>query len=138
MKLTSKQARELGIVYKAAADQSRKARRASRNSAHTPLVNAVVELLHRRGAVVWQNDSGAVYDPVRKCFRKSGKKRRGIADVIACLTDGTFAAFEVKTGKAKLTDDQESFRDDVLRAGGLFVLVRSLSDVEEALGQRSQ
>ncbi len=40
---------------------------------------------------------------------------------------------EVKTGSGRLRKEQEAFRDMILRFGGIYILARSLADVQKIL-----
>jgi len=58
--------------------------------------------------------------------------RRGSPDIVCCLR-GRFIALDAKTGKAVMDENQERERAAYERAGGLFVVVRSPEDLEDAL-----
>ena len=55
--------------------------------------------------------------------------RRGVTDYIAGYK-GRFIAIEFKTGKGKLSDEQQQFQADVLRAQCAHIVLRSLKDAE--------
>ena len=55
-----------------------------------------------------------------------------MADIIAVL-QGRHISVEVKTGKGAMRPSQHQHQRDIERAGGIFVLARSVDDVEEAL-----
>jgi hypothetical protein len=50
----------------------------------------------------------------------------GVADLIACLPDGRFAAIEMKAPKGRLSDDQEAWLMAVEASNGLSAVVRSV------------
>ena len=54
---------------------------------------------------------------------------RGIADLYA-LKNGRHVWIEVKTAKGRLSKDQEKFRDEVEAYGGVYIVARSVEDVE--------
>ena len=56
----------------------------------------------------------------------------GIPDIIACV-DGRFYAFEVKTETGKATELQKATIRKIQRAGGMAVIVRSVSEVRAVL-----
>lgn len=56
----------------------------------------------------------------------------GIPDIIACV-DGRFYAFEVKTETGKATELQKATIRKIQRAGGVAVIVRSVSEVRAVL-----
>lgn len=57
---------------------------------------------------------------------------RGVADLTA-VKHGRVVFIEVKTAAGRLSEDQKRFRDDLLRAGGTYILARSVEDAERAL-----
>ena len=59
----------------------------------------------------------------------AGMYGSGLLDLVGCL-EGRFFALEVKVGKGKATERQETTIDRILEAGGIAAVVRS---VEEAL-----
>ena len=76
------------------------------------------------------NNTG-IYDPKTKKFRRSNT-RRGIADVLATKRiehQGRFsvmtAAIERKYGNDKLSEYQLRIKDDIERAGGIYLVART-------------
>lgn len=57
---------------------------------------------------------------------------RGVADLTA-IKDGRHLYIEVKTATGQLSEDQKKFRDDLVRAGGTYILARSVEDLEQQL-----
>lgn len=49
------------------------------------------------------------------------------------LARGVFLALEVKTPKGKLADSQKAASDEIIHAGGLWAVVRSVEEVERFL-----
>lgn len=49
---------------------------------------------------------------------------------VPLLETGKFFAIEVKSAKGKQTEDQQAFQMAVERSGGLYILARSVEDVE--------
>ncbi len=49
------------------------------------------------------------------------------------LPSGRFLGIECKTVKGRQSDDQKSFERMITKFGGLYVLARSLADVDQAL-----
>jgi hypothetical protein len=104
----------------------------NRSANHTALAGQVSEYLALHGAWV---------------YRVHGHLggRRGVPDVLACfpalMLDGPHAgalmgylvAVEVKTGRGALTRDQVRERDALRQAGAVWVEVRTLDDLEDAL-----
>ena len=78
------------------------------------------------------NNTG-IYDPKTKKFRKSNT-RRGIADIMASKKiehqGRTFAvtvAIEIKYGNDKLSEFQLRMKDDIEKAGGVYLIARTWS-----------
>ena len=81
----------------------------------------------------WRQNVGAAKD------RATGQVVRfgvpGCADVIACVS-GVFVALETKRPRGgKHAENQKRFRDAVVRAGGIYRLVRSEEEALVALAE---
>lgn len=57
---------------------------------------------------------------------------KGIPDRIA-VKNGIFYGIEVKTPKGRMSEFQQSFRDRLTAAGGVYIEARSLEDVMKVL-----
>ncbi len=99
-------------------------------TAEGDLVRAALNYLKALGIESWRNNTGMLYNragtPVRYGYAGSG-------DIFAIISGGRFCSIECKVGKNKESDAQKEFKRDVLAAGGLAVVIRSLDDLEEAL-----
>ncbi len=60
---------------------------------------------------------------------------KGIADLVA-VKDGHTVWIEVKTPKGRLSKHQEQFRDDIWAHGGIYLVARSVEDIERELKER--
>lgn len=56
----------------------------------------------------------------------------GQADIF-CIIKGRFVAVEVKTNTGRQSDKQKLWQRNVERAGGIYILARSVDDVTRAL-----
>lgn len=94
---------------------------------------ACLQWLSLKGYLHWRANAAAVPLPDGKGFRRfSGL--RGVADVLAVLPpDGRLLACEIKGPRGKLRPEQAVFLDAVRAAGGLSMVVRSLSELIAAL-----
>ena len=92
----------------------------------------ILEYLLYCGIYCWRNNSNAVYDPVRKVFRKQKAKYyiNGVADILG-IYRGKFLAIEVKTDKGIVSDDQTLFLNNINKNGGIGFVARSLDDVRK-------
>jgi len=94
---------------------------------------SIIDYLRLKKYVVFKHHSTgfAVRDGKIAPFRYGEK---GISDIIACSTKGTFVAIEVKRAKGKPTTEQLDFLRDVIRNGGIGILAFSLDDVIGKVG----
>jgi len=84
----------------------------------------------RPGLRIWRNNTGAT--GTGNSFVRFGLE--GSADFLGILAPtGRFLAIECKTLKGRQTEAQKAFQAMVERMGGLYVLARSVEDVEQAL-----
>lgn len=84
---------------------------------------AILEYLTRRSIFHYRNNTGAV--KVDKRFFRFGAN--GSPDII-CVDGGRFIGIECKGPKGKLSDDQVLFKINLERAGGLYLMVRSIDE----------
>lgn len=88
--------------------------------------------LSRAGALVQRNNSGLLLGADGRRVRAA---MPGAADIIACFY-GIFVAVECKTTSGRQSAAQRRYQDAVQRAGGMYVLMRSVNDVNDFLRQR--
>jgi hypothetical protein len=91
----------------------------NQGTAHSALVKAVQDYVSIRGGwclKIWGN----------------GMMRPGAPDVLAVL-GGRMLGIECKTGSATLSLKQQLERDAIVRAGGLYVVVHEIEDLEDGL-----
>jgi VRR-NUC domain. len=92
------------------------------------LTKCVVEYIKLLGGSADRINNGAVYDPVRKTFRKGGT-RRGIADIDAILR-GRSLKIEVKFGKDRMSEYQKAYKADIERAGGVYLVAHTFEQIK--------
>ncbi len=63
----------------------------------------------------------------KKQVRRTSTTTRGAADIFACLR-GRYVEIEVKAGKDKMSAWQEARKQEVERAGGTYLVVRSTDE----------
>lgn len=107
----------------------------ARSSSHTALVQACLHWLELHHVFAWKNNTGAFRTQAGGFVRASFP---GCSDILGMLDGGRLLAVECKTGRGELTKGQQAFRKKVERAGGLYVLARSLDDLAHGLGWRSR
>lgn len=74
--------------------------------------------------------NGGVFDPRIGAYRanRGAGRRKGIADLIGSWNAQLFCV-EVKTLTGKLSAEQKVFRDDVIKAGGLYIVIKSVEEI---------
>lgn len=92
-------------------------------------LRACLDYLKLVGALAIRANSGAVKVGGRFVRFNSAK---GCSDILACLA-GRWVSVEVKAPDGRLTPDQGEFLDDVRRAGGVALCVRSVAELAAAL-----
>lgn len=108
--------------------------------------SAIIEALHweaQIGRVIWSArvNGGMIEIPgeKRSVYRsisywiKGQKHTKGFPDVVGQLADGRFFAFEVKTARGKVSEDQKRFLDNAATAGALACVVRSADEAVIAI-----
>ena len=92
--------------------------------------NAVLDYLKMRGVLCFPTNNGGVYDPARGCHRKPGKHyMAGVPDILG-IYRGYPMAMEVKTETGRVSSPQSAFKKVWVYDGGLYALVRSVTDTE--------
>lgn len=81
----------------------------------TSIKHAIKDYLTLKGIFWWYNLAGL-------------GAQKGIPDLFA-LKDGTLYGLEVKTPQGVVSGHQEAFGEWLTKAGGIFLVVRSLDDV---------
>lgn len=105
--------------------------------------NSILEYLKMRGVFCFKVNTGGVFDPTSRRFRKNKNKHviTGVADILGVLPNGRFLAIEVKTpnssrsNKTYATDNQKFFIANIKANGGLAFIARSVDDVKAELTQ---
>lgn len=77
----------------------------------------------------FRSGSGAIKTEKGKYF-KTGKK--GCPDIIVCK-NGKFIGIEVKTEKGKLSPAQIKAREEIIKAGGIYLIAKSIDDVRKII-----
>ena len=83
------------------------------------------------GSYFWRQNTGVFHDA--KGRRRVRACPKGTPDIIGVLK-GRFIVIEVKRGKGGVhTEDQRNWQRNCERAGGLYILARSVDDVRDRL-----
>lgn len=86
---------------------------------------AVLDYLALKRIFHWRNNSGALRTE-RGGFIKFGAV--GSPDIFA-IHNGVIYGFEIKDVKGRLSDGQKVFQEGMNKAGGQYIVVRSIDDV---------
>lgn len=92
--------------------------------------------LRRRDVLdFWFTHSVGQYDAKRRVWRSRNSKydRLGIADISGVLKGGKAIFIEVKTKRGVQSEDQKLFEQSCKLFGAIYILARSVKDVEDAL-----
>lgn len=83
----------------------------------------ILKWLNSTGLMHWRQNSGAL--TVGRRLVRLGPN--GAPDIVVVVPpSGRFLGLEVKSYKGRLRPAQKAFRDDLVRSGGLYVVVRSV------------
>ena len=93
--------------------------------------SGILTWLHEQGIFAWRQNNQAVYDQ-RLGHYRSHTGLRGVPDIIAVI-DGRFIGIECKTKTGKQSSHQALFQKRLENNGGLYILARSVKDVQEVL-----
>jgi hypothetical protein len=91
-----------------------------RQTPETALKRATIQLLKIHKIPTWALVAGLGSIP-------------GLPDRIGILSGGLFLALEFKANGRKLTDYQQSVKEQIEAAGGKYIVVRKIEDVIEGL-----
>jgi hypothetical protein len=90
----------------------------------------VLKYLKLRQIKAWSNPSGAVRIRPGK-FMSFGLK--GSSDILGVLPGGQFLAVECKAKGGRLSPEQRDFLADIKSLGGMAVVAKSWTDIDQAL-----
>ncbi len=93
------------------------------------MLQACLKYLYIKGIWHYRNNTGAVRMDERR-FVRFGVP--GGPDIVAVIR-GQYVGIECKAGKGRQNDNQKLFQAELERAGGRYILVRTLDDLVKAL-----
>ena len=88
----------------------------------------IIKFLNYSNYFVWRNNTTGVWDPVKKVFRTNKTALKGVADIVGLRYDSTFIAVEIKTGRDKLSSDQETFKCNIENHNGIYIIAKDFDD----------
>lgn len=86
---------------------------------------SILEYLTIKGIFHYRNNSGGFKDQRNRFYRFGAL---GSPDIVA-VVNGQYVAIEVKDIKGRQNDNQINFQKALERAGGKYILAKSLDDV---------
>jgi hypothetical protein len=92
------------------------------------VLKACREYLILRGHFVYRANNGGWYDKHGRFIR--AHEIKGVPDLEGCTKDGKFLGVECKSKAGKQTPEQKAFGEAVARRGGVYVVARSVEDLE--------
>lgn len=95
-------------------------------------IRCILKFLTSNGVYAWRQNVTGIPLPSGG-FRPGGK--RGVSDILAILPSGRFMAVEVKTGKDRISPEQEGFQTNIRNNNGLVFIVSSCEDFIQQFGQ---
>ena len=112
-------------IPRVAAPRKKRAKR----DRETPVLHACLKWLHDRGIFCWRNNTGTAWigeQPVSFGYPGSG-------DILGVLPGGRFLSVECKSPTGTQSGKQKEFEAKVAANGGVYILARSVEDLERWL-----
>jgi hypothetical protein len=105
----------------------------------TPIQRSILDLLMMKGVKCWRSQPTPV--PIRRGKAIVGLRRvdphlKGMPDISAIIK-GQYIGIEVKTATGKQEPDQKRWEQEIVKAGGVYILARSTFDVMNGLAAKS-
>jgi hypothetical protein len=98
----------------------------------TEVQAAICDYLALKGYLFSRTNNSPIYDKTRGAFRALPKyTRKGWPD-ICLIKGGKFYGIEVKSEVGRLSPEQEELGRDIIVNGGMYVVARSIDDVQNA------
>lgn len=103
-------------------------KRDPRHVSESSVVSACIAWLWNHGCYIWRNNTGALKDIKGRVIRYG---LVGSADIIGMTPAGRFLSIECKSPTGgNLSPHQERFRDRVRAKNGVYLIIRSIDDLE--------
>lgn len=108
--------------------------RRSRAKPERAVQRAILIYLRVRGCLAAITDAGAAF---RAGAFGADTVPAGWPDITGLLPDGRFIGVECKAPDGRQSPVQKQMEQEIRKRNGIYVLARSIDDVEEALGQKA-
>lgn len=96
------------------------------------VLKACLDWLRAKGYFAWRANNAGVYNARSDGYFFHGTK--GVPD-ICCVHAGLFIGIECKSTKGKQSASQKAFQKALEKAGGKYILARSLAGLIEEMGE---
>lgn len=96
------------------------------------VVNACIKWLWANGVYCWRQNTGAFKPKDSNRFIRYGIP--GCADILG-VAKGRFIAIECKSARGKTSPLQEAFKKHIEDHGGIYIVARSIDDLEALKGE---
>lgn len=92
---------------------------------------AVFAYLQIKGYLFWPINNVGIWDADKGIYRRSGTLRPGVSDAMV-LVKGKLWALEFKSSTGPLSEAQKEFQRGIEANGGIYLVVRSIDDLQKA------
>lgn len=104
--------------------------------AERDVVKGCLRLLALKGVFSWRQNTAGIFNP--KSGRHFFHGLAGVPDILGILPSGRFLGIECKSSEGRQSQSQAEFQAQCERAGGLYLLVRSASELADKLADSSR
>lgn len=91
------------------------------------LTNDIIARIQYDGWDAWRINTVGIWDPNKGIMRKIKESEKGKSDVW-CVCNGRTICLEVKVDRDTQSDEQKSFERRVVKAGGVYVIIKTQQD----------
>lgn len=88
----------------------------------------ILNFLFRNGIFAWRQNNLGLFDKRLGIYRPAGGKK-GVSDILCCH-QSWLICIEIKIGKDSLSLEQEGFLENIEKAGGIAMVVKTFKDFE--------
>jgi hypothetical protein len=130
--MAKRESTQTAAVTTMTAAQFQKAQKPKKTKTNTNALtqSVIMRINFTAGCMAFRVNNGGVYDPTKKVFRTPKNGTKGISDIIACIK-GQYLSIEIKTGKDAQSEGQILFENNVIKAGGKYIIVSDIIHFEK-------
>ena|SRR3990167_8183091 len=86
----------------------------------------ILEYLRMKKVFCYKSNNVGIFNKKTGSYIPSTVK--GLPDII-CVIDGKYIGIEVKSKIGKQSEDQKNFQKNLIKAGGMYILAKSVEDI---------